>query len=393
MKYDFDSVISRYNTNSVKWDSAEQFFHVKDIWPMWVADMDFRVPQPVIDAIKRVADHGVYGYTGIGESYYEALIAWMRQRHHWDIRKEWVVLSPGVVPAIRMLIRVFAGPGDEVIVQTPAYYPFFDAIRDNGCEILDNPLRWDNEQYVMDLADLERKISPRTKMILLCSPHNPVSRVWKEEELRRLGDLCLKNDILVVSDEIHQDIVYNGVRHVPFPSVSREFTDKCVVCTAASKTFNLAGLQTSNIIIPNPELRDRFRKVVRSCGMQSPNMFGIAATEAAYRYGEPWLDQLLQYLQENVAFLKEYVIEKIPGVKVLEPQGTYLLWLDFRKCGVNPARLGKFVREDAKVGLLGGSLFGCKEDGFERINIACPRSTLAEGLGRLERAVALLRNC
>ena len=239
----------------------------------------------------------------------------------------------------------------------------------------------------MDLADLERKINPRSKVFILCSPHNPISRVWQREELRELGELCLKNDILVVSDEIHMDIVYEGFKHVPFTTITEEFADKAIVCTAASKTFNLPGLHHSNVIIANPELRNRFSAAARSSGFYSPNIFGIAGTEAAYRYGDEWLEQLLEYLQGNIAFLEEYIAEKIPGLKLVQPQGTYILWLDFRGCGINPDRLGNFVREDAKVGLQPGTKFGCKEEGFERINIACPRSTLTEGLRRIAQAV------
>lgn len=389
MEYNFDAVFDRHGTNSAKWDFADQFFKTKDVLPMWVADMDFRAPEPVIDAIRKIAEFGIFGYTRVPDSYYEALIGWMKRRHHWDIQREWVVLTPGVVPAIRILVKAFTNPGDQVIVQTPVYYPFFDAIKDNGCEILENPLKFDGEQYAMDLADLETKIGPRTKMILVCSPHNPVGRVWTEGELRRLGELCVKNSILVVSDEIHEDIVYDGFKHVPFTAVSKEFANRAIVCTAASKTFNLPGLKASNIIISEPELRNHFCTVARSCGMGSPNMFGIAATEAGYHYGELWLGQLLKYLRGNIEFLTDFVAKRIPGLTIAQPQGTYLLWLDFRNCGIEPGRLAKFIREDAKVGLEAGTLFGCREDGFERMNIACPRSILADGLRRIERAVKL----
>ncbi|MFC1937611.1 MalY/PatB family protein, partial [Chloroflexota bacterium] len=239
MKYDFDTVIDRYNTGSVKWDFAEAIFSVKGILPMWVADMDFRSPQPVIDALKKVADHGIFGYSRMMPPYYEAVTGWMKRRHNWDIEKDWIVSSPGMIPAIYAALRAFTEPGDQVIVQTPAYYPFFEAVTGNKCEILDNPLQMENGQYVMDLADLERKINPRSKILILCSPHNPISRVWRKEELRELGELCLKNDILVVSDEIHMDIVYEGFKHVPFTTIAEEFADKAIVCTAASKTFNL----------------------------------------------------------------------------------------------------------------------------------------------------------
>lgn len=387
MKYDFDVVINRKGSGSVKWDRAEQLFKIKDILPMWVADMDFRSPEPVIKALKKVAERGIFGYTTVPDSYYNALIGWMKKRHQWEIQREWIVLTTGVVPAIRLLVKAFTQPGDQVIVQTPVYYPFFDAIKDNNCEILDNPLLLKGEQYTMNLADLEKKITTRTKMILLCSPHNPISRVWTKKELKRLGDLCIRNNILVVSDEIHGDLVYRDFKHVPFTTVSSEFPDNSIICTAASKTFNLPGLRTSNIIISNPELRKRFTSIMRNCGMSAPNMFGIAATEAAYRYGESWLEQLLDYLQGNMEFFQQFASQRIPGLKVIQPQGTYLLWLDFRNCGIEHSRLGRFVREDAKVGLEGGTQFGCREDGFERMNIACPRATLTRALHRIEKAV------
>lgn len=392
MKYDFDTVIDRRGTCSVKWDMAEQVFKVKDILPMWVADMDFRSPEPVIEALRRVAERGIFGYTGAPDSYYDAVIAWMRRRHGWNIEREWFVLTPGVVPALRLLVKAFTQPGDEVVVQTPVYYPFFDAIKDNGCEILDNPLRLEGKQYIMDIADLERKIGPRTKMIIVCSPHNPIGRVWTAQELKELGQLCLRHNILIVSDEIHGDLVHRGFTHTPLPMVSPEFVQKFVVCTAASKTFNLPGLKTSSIIIADKEKRDCFCAVMRSCGMGAPNMFGLAATEAAYRYGEPWLEELLDYLQGNVKLIMNFAAERIPGLKVIQPHGTYLVWLDFRGCGIDPARLGAFVREDAKVGLEAGKMFGCKEDGFERMNTACPRSILEEGLMRLEKAVKKARH-
>lgn len=391
MKYNFDSVPERRGTSSIKWDFTEKFFSASDILPMWVADMDFRSPQPVIEAVRKVADHGIFGYTGVPRSYCEAVISWMGHRHGWEIQKDWMVYSPGVVPAIHMLVMAFSDPGDQVIVQPPVYFPFFDAVKCNSREILDNPLLLKDGQYHMDLADLERKVTPRTKMMILCNPHNPISRVWEKEELLHLGQFCAQHKILVVSDEIHGDIIYPRFKHTPFASISPEFADNSVVCTAASKTFNLPGLQTSNIIISNADLRKRFKDMIRAIGLGGPNMFGLAATEAAYRHGGEWLDQLLVYLQRNIAFVTNCASNNIPGLRISQPQGTYLLWLDFRLCGIDPSRLGNFIREDAKVGLEPGIIFGCKESGFERMNIACPLSIVKEGLGRIERAVALAR--
>lgn len=390
-QYDFDEVIERRGFGSIKWDFTDKYFPGNDILPMWVADMDFRSPKPVIEALRKVADHGIFGYAGVPESYCNAVMAWMKKRHNWQIEKDWMVYSPGVVPALHMLITALTEPGDEVVVQPPVYYPFFDAIKCHDREILENPLQLRGSQYLMDLQDLEQKVTPRTKMLILCSPHNPISRVWKKEELERLGEFCLEHNILVVSDEIHGDLVYTGFKHVPFASISELFAQNSITCTAASKTFNLPGLQTSNIIISNPNLRKRFKEAERGYGFGSPNIFGIAATAAAYGLGEEWLTQLLTYLEGNIKFLQDFISQRIPGLKLIQPQGTYLLWLDFRECGMDQAQLGNFVRENARVALEPGFIFGCKENGFERMNIACPCSVLEEGLTRIEGAAAKLR--
>jgi cystathionine beta-lyase len=391
MKYNFDIVINRKGSGSVKWDRADQLYKSEGILPMWVADMDFKSPPAVIKALKKVVDWGIFGYTMVPNSYYEAVVGWITKRHEWEIQRDWIVLTTGVVPAIRLLVKTFTQPGDHVLVQTPVYYPFFDAIKDNGCEIVDNPLQLKGDQYEMDLDDLEHKITARTRMILLCSPHNPISRVWRADELKRLGEICLRNNILVVSDEIHSDIVYHAFKHVPFPTVSNQFVDNSIVCTAASKTFNLPGLRASNIIIPNPELRKQFTTTIRNCAMSAPNMFGIAATEAAYRHGGPWLEQLIDYLQGNIDLFRLTALEKIPGLKLIQPQGTYLLWLDFRNCGIDTNKLEKVLSEKARIGLEVGRQFGCKEEGFKRMNIACPQATLIEAINRLEAAIKATR--
>jgi cystathionine beta-lyase len=303
-----------------------------------------------------------------------------------------MAFSPGVVPALHMLVRTFSEPGDQVVVQTPVYYPFFDAIKANGREMLENPLLRDGDGYRMDLERLESQITARTKMIILCNPHNPISRVWREDELRALGELCLRKNVLVVADEIHGDIVYSGHRHVPFATISEELAAHSVTCTAASKTFNLPGLQTSNIIIPDPGLRERFKDNLKACGFPSPGMFGLAATEAAYRHGAPWLAALLKYLESNIAFLKDFLVRELPDAWMSPPQGTYLLWLDFRGCGIPREKLGNFVREHGRVALEPGFIFGTGGDGFERMNIACPRSQLAEALERIAGAARRLRS-
>lgn len=390
MSYDFDAVIDRHNTNSVKWDLAETRLGYRGVIPMWVADMDFRAPEPIIQALRKVADHGVYGYAARMPTYYEAFIGWMRRRHNWDIRRDWIEFTPGVVPAINMAVKAFTNPGDEVIVQTPVYYPFFSAINCNGRTILDNPLRLENGQYLMDINDLKKKLTPRTRLILLCSPHNPGGRVWTRAELTALGELCLKHGIIVVSDEIHSDIVYRGFSHTVFATLSLEFAQNSVICTGVSKTFNLAGLAMSNIVIPNADLRKRFHDEVAGCGLTLSNIFGLAATEAAYRYGEPWLEELLKYLEDNVDYLEKYIAERIPGVRMMRPQGTYLAWLDCRSLPISGERAKNFMLAEAKVGLEEGTIFGAKEVGFWRMNIACPRSILKQALERIEKAVKTL---
>ena len=387
MHYDFDAVVDRHNTNSAKWDFCDKFFGTKDVLPLWVADMDFRSPQPVIDAVRRVAEHGIFGYTGIPQSYYEAAIDWMKRRYDWEIQKDWFVFTPGVVTAINMLIRTFAQPGDGIVLQTPVYYPFFSCVNNNDCRFIDNPLRFENGQYVMDLDDLEKKIDERTKMIILCSPHNPVGRVWTRDELTKLGVLCLRKNLLIIADEIHEDIVYPGSNHTAFASIAPEFADRTITCTSASKTFNLAGLHTSNIIISNQDLRERFQKTLTRCAVHSADPFGIAAAEAAFRYGEDWLRQLIAYLQGNLSFMTSRIEKRMPQVDLIQPQGTYLAWLDCRHIGITQPELKDSMIYKAKLGIEEGMPFGAKEPGYFRLNFACPRATLQEALERLEKLV------
>ncbi len=389
MKFNFDEVIDRRNTASVKWDLADELFRTEGILPMWVADMDFRSPPAVIEALHARAAHGVFGYTACMASYYEAVIGWMKKRHDWDIARDWIVPSPGVVPALSMLVQALTGPVDRVILQTPVYYPFMAAIEKNGREILRNPLTLGDGRYRMDFDGLEQAAAdPRAKLIILCSPHNPVGRVWAPDELRRLGEICIRNGVLVISDEIHGDLMLRGKAHMPFASLGDELSAHSITCTAPSKTFNLPGLQTANIIIPDEGIRKAFSAVLERNGIMEPNAFGPAALEAAYRHGEEWLEQLLRYIEGNLEFLKKFLSEKIPRIKVIEPDATYLVWLDCRGLGLDRKALKRLIRSDAKVALDEGHIFGSPEgDGFERVNIACPRSVLEEGLLRIERAV------
>ncbi len=387
MKYNFDEVFDRKNTNSTKWEFNDMLTEVPEALPMWVADMDFRVPAEIIDALIKRARHGIFGYSTPDEDFYEAIINWMEKHHGWKVEKDWLAVTPGVVPAINWVIRAFTHPGDKVILQNPVYYPFFRAIKNNGCEIVHNQLHLENGKYTMNLEDLEKKFDGRTKLLILCSPHNPVGRVWTEEELKALGNLCLDHNVLVVSDEIHSDLVYKEYKHTPFASISDEFAQHSIICTSPSKTFNLAGLQTSIITIANPILRNEFLNMLEDNGMMSPNIFGIVALKASYTYGAEWLDELLNYLKENLEFLIRFLEERLPSIKIIKPQGTYLVWLDFRSLGMTPQELSNFLLKKAKIALDDGFIFGQGGEGFERMNIACPRSTLEEGLIRIEKAI------
>lgn len=389
MKYNFDEVINRFDTKCLKWDGLEERFGILDkgVLPLWVADMDFEAPKCVIDAIVNRASHGIFGYAGGYNSYYDSVINWMRNRHNWYIKKEWIVFTPGIVPALNIIVKALTKPGDKVIIQSPIYPPFFKSVMNNGCEVVNNPLKFNGEKYVMDFDDLEKKIDNTVKLMFLCSPHNPVGRVWSKEELKRLGDICIRNNIILVSDEIHSDLVLKDYKHTPLASISEEFAQNAIVCTAPSKTFNIAGLQTSNIIIPNEVIRNKFLKARESCGISKPNTFGIEALEAAYRYGEEWLDHILVYIEQNLNYLTKYIEENIPRVKVIQPEATYLVWLDLRKLGLNKNDLENIIFNKGKLILNQGYTYGKEGEGFVRINIACPQSILKEGLSRLKNSI------
>jgi len=392
MKYDFDRIINRSGTNSVKWDKEflKEHFKSDDVLPLWVADMDFQCPQPVIDALKKRAAQEIYGYSWHkSPPYLNAVSNWMKRRHGWEINHEWIIFSPGIVPAIYMLVQTFTNVGEKIIVQPPVYYPFFSAIENNGRILLTNQLHYENKRYTFDFEDFEEKAKdPLTKMFILCSPHNPVERVWTEKELRRLGDICLENDILIIADEIHHDLILSGYEHTLFSTISQDFEKKTIMCTAPSKTFNIAGLKTSNIIIPDEKLRESFSNTIsRRNSVMSPNAFGIVALIAAYNEGEEWLDQALKYIENNFKFLKEFVNENLPNVDFIDPEGTYLAWLDCNKLGMNDEQLSDFMLKKAKVALDDGKIFGPGGEGFERINVACPLSILKECMERIFNAL------
>ncbi len=380
--YDFDKIVSRETTNCAKWDTVE-----KGLLPMWVADMDFQSPPEVIAALQERAEHGIFGYSGGYGGWFEALMQWMEKRYSWAPQREWISTSPGVVAALFMLVRALTEPGDRIIIQPPVYRPFYYVASSNGCELLENPLYFDGCKYRMDLEQLRQKVDSRVKLLILCSPHNPVGRVWSREELLALGQFCLEHEITIISDEIHSDLVFSGYKHTVLASVSQELEQDMIVCNAPSKTFNIAGIPASNVIIANEKLRSAYRQVLRSSGLALPNVFAVTAVEAAYTYGEAWLNELLLYLEENYRLASSFIAEHIPEIKVIEPEGTYLLWLDCRGLGLNDKELDSFIKEKAKLLLEPGTIFGTGGSGFQRMNIACPRSRLLEALQRLETAV------
>jgi cystathionine beta-lyase len=384
--YDFDEIIYRRNTNSAKWDLERD-----DLLPMWVADMDFKSPPEVIAALEERVQHGVFGYSGGYNGWYDSLAEWMNNRFNWKINKEWLTTSPGVVPALDMLVRALTQPGDGVIIQTPVYHPFFSVVLNNGCKLIENPLYLDGQRYRMDLDNLKKQIDSRTKLIIICSPHNPVGRVWSREELTTLGQLCLEHGIIVIADEIHSDLVFPGCQHTVFASISPEFEQNCVICNAPSKTFNIAGIQASSIIIPNENIRAAYKRILNTGELGLPNVFAAAALQAAYTWGEEWLEELLVYLQDNYRFAKDFIEQRIPEIKIVESEGTYLIWLDCRGLGMKDEELDVFVKEKAHLLLSPGYIFGNSGSGFQRMNIGCSRALLEQGLQLLEKAVRAWR--
>lgn len=400
MTFRFDKEISRKGTHSVKWefvfegtkliysDHADPKWGENRLLPMWVADMDFRCPPAVIEALVARAEQGIFGYSFPTDSYYEAVIDWVDRRHGWTVERDWIVLTPGIVPALNMLVQSYIAPGEKVLIQPPVYYPFFWAIENNGGEIVSNSLLYENGRYRMDFDDLAQKAAdPAVKMAVLCNPHNPVGRVWRPDELTQFGEICLENDILVVSDEVYSDLIYRDYAFTSFARLGDPFRQNSIICMAASKTFNLAGLQTSNIIIPDEVRRERFARTIERNGLFFPNAFGIIAAEAAYKHGEAWLEAVMDYVADNYRFMKAYLAEHLPQLKIIPPEGTYLLWVDCCALGMDPAARKEMMMEEARVYLDEGERFGPEGEGFERFNIACPRSTLKEVLDRIKTAI------
>ena len=388
MPFNFDEFVDRRETDSLKYDFAVRRNKPADILPLWVADMDFKAPPAVIEALTSRAQHGIFGYTDGRDAYYSAVQNWFLKHFNWETQAEWIVKTPGVVFAVSTAVRTFTERGDAVLIQPPVYYPFTETIQANNRRLVKNELVYEDGRYHIDFEDFERKIiENNVKLFILCSPHNPVGRVWTREELIQVGELCLKHSVLVVSDEIHADFTYPGHPHTVFANLDPRFAQSCITCTAPSKTFNLASLQISNIFIPQRELRRRFKQELTRTGYSQPNVMGLDACRAAYEHGGAWLDELRTYLLQNLLFTREYVKLHMPGVRLVEPEGTYLIWLDFRTLGLSGKALDDLIVYKAGLWLDAGEMFGDGGEGFQRINIACPRATLEEALKRLSWAL------
>lgn len=378
MKYDFDKITDRRASNSYKWDSASE-----GVLPMWVADMDFRTAPAIIDALQKRVAHGIFGYTRVPDAYYDAVTSWFCRRHGWDIDREWIIYTSGVVPAVSAVIKALTMPGDKVIVQTPVYNCFFSSIRNNGCEIVSNPLRRIGDTYEMDFDNLERcAADPRAKVMLLCNPHNPAGRVWTPDELTRLGNICLRNGVTVVADEIHCELVYQGFKYTPFASLSDAFLHRSVTCVSPSKAFNIAGLQIANIVAFNNDMRRRIDKAININEVCDVNPFGVAATIAAYNEGEEWLNQLLDYLHGNYEAMAEFCRRELPKFPIARLEGTYLVWMDCSSLGMPSDALEHALLDNARLWLNAGTMYGAEGEGYMRWNIACPRSVMLDGLNR-----------
>lgn len=379
MKYDFDSPVQRRGTNSYKWDVAGN----ENLLPMWVADMDFRTAPAIVDALRRRVEHGIFGYTRVPDSYYDAVTGWFARRHGWTMNRDWIIYTSGVVPALSAIIKALTVPGDKVLVQTPVYNCFFSSVRNNGCGLVSSPLVHTGDTFVMDYDDLERKAAdPAVKLMILCNPHNPAGRVWTREELVRAGEICIRHGVTVISDEIHCELVMPGYTYTPFASVSEEFSRHSVTCVSPSKAFNIAGLQIADIVCEDAGRRAKIDRAINVNEVCDVNPFGVIATEAAYNDSEDWLEQLIGYIHGNYQYMKEFCERNLPDFPIAVLEGTYLVWMDCRKAGMSSEEFGKRLLDRTGLMLNAGTMYGAEGEGFMRWNIACPRASLAEGLER-----------
>ncbi len=390
--YDFNKINDRRNTNSLKFDFAKENNMPEDVLSMWIADMDFMAPEAVTKALSDYVTKGIFGYSDPKDSYFDAVISWFRKHFDWEIRKEWIVKTPGIVIALALAVRAFTEKGEAVIIQPPVYYPFYNVIRNNERKIIESPLVYKDGKYSIDFLDFERKIKENdVKLFIMCSPHNPVCRVWTEEELKKLGEICRKYNLYVVADEIHCDFVYPGHKHTPFIKAVPEMAEKTVICTAPSKTFNIAGLQMSNIVIPGEETRALYEKEVAAGGHTCSNAMGIIAAQAAYEGGEEWFRECFSYIRENLSYVRTFIKENIEGIELIEPEGTYFAWLDCSGLGLDKDELNDFIINKAGLWLDGGHIFGKSSELFQRIVLACPKAVVEEAMKRLKNATDSLK--
>ncbi len=389
--WNFDEPAGREGTDCIKYDRREETFGVKDIIPMWVADMDFNTPDFVVESLQKRLDHQIYGYSFRSSEYFQSMISWIKTRHNWTVEKEWISFSPGIVPALNFCTLAFTQAGDSIIVQPPVYFPFFSAAESHGRNLIYNRLTESEGKWDMDYNSLIAGIDSKTKMIIISNPHNPVGRVWTPEELNNLADICLKNNILIISDEIHCDLVLPGFTHTPMASLSEKIAENTVTLIAPSKTFNLAGLSTSSVIIKNPVLRKSFNRIVDNLHVGNGNIFGNTASIAAYTNGHKWLDALLDYIDNNIEFVKDYCGKMIPEIIPVQPEATYMIWLDCRRFGMSGKDLQNFFVHKAGVGMNEGSTFGPGGEGFMRMNLGTTHQTVMKAMEQIERAVASVR--
>ena len=389
--WNFDEPAGREGTDCIKYDRREETFGVKDVIPMWVADMDFNTPDFVVESLRKRLEHEIYGYSFRPVDYYLSMISWIKSRHNWTVEKEWISFSPGIVPALNFCTLAFTHPGDNIIVQPPVYFPFFSAVETHGRNLIHNRLTESEGRWVMDFDSLNALIDSKTKMIIISNPHNPVGRVWTPEELNNLADICLKNNIIIISDEIHCDLVLPGFTHTPLASLSDKIAENTITLIAPSKTFNLAGLSTSAVIISNPLLRKSFNRIVENLHVGNGNIFGTIASIAAYTHGHEWLDALLDYVDHNIEFVNDYCRAMIPEIIPVLPEATYMIWLDCRKFSMTGKELQNFFVCKAGIGMNEGSTFGPGGEGFMRMNIGTTHQTVMKAMEQIEKAVSMLR--
>lgn len=385
MKYDFDKIIDRKGTGCLKYDKASEFLGGEDLLPMWIADMDLAVPDFIMEALQKRTMHPVFGYFYHTEEFYHSIVRWMQTRHQWNISSKWICFSPGIVAGLSFLVQNFTEKGDKVLIQTPVYPPFYEVVGKNGRQLLANPLKIEDNGFVVDFNDLEEKLKQNPKIMIISNPHNPLGRCWTPDELRQVAELCLKYHCILISDEIHSDLIMKGFHHTPVASLSDDIAQNTITCMSPSKTFNLAGLFTSEIIIPNPEYRARFKNFMNDTVHIYGNVFGDVALEAAYTHGAEWLDQLCAYLTDNVRYCKDFIAQNLPQVRTYRHEATYLMWLDFKGLGLIHEQLSHKLLNDAKVGFNDGKAFGEAGDNCMRINLACPRATVIEAMNRLKK--------